>query len=519
MGISLHSYCCHYLPVQLDTQNIYLLPFWLQMMDLYGAGVIIFLGFNQENSLVPRFLEGFLELGSPDSLRDESSIDSKKPLKVCSVKAGGMMSLAIDSLGALWIWGNYPPQNHSGDGEFSHISSSAPLPVWEFHGHTVVKVACGNEHVVALVSAEETFTGGDLICYSWGNNNHRQLGLGDRENRLRPEIVKTFNRECPWEVYEVACGAFHTAVLTRKKIHGNMIDSSHLESLELGEKESICWTFGLGDNGQLGHGTTNSTYLPEPVKDLPPDVFLISVDCGLFHTCVVSSAGDVWSWGMEKGLGLCPDASFTGTDAGDALSPLWIPFNEYGSKFVDPLQVVCGAAHTIIVAHSGYGLWAWGRGRSGALGSGNTADSYAPCSVMWPLLDEDALEIADEKARIQDEEPGRLAEIDKKLSLAMEEIQHLRSKLTLTERYVSILHGSIFGKPFEEQDLPPSLQNSGMFDIAKEWENTLDSADLAQLTRMESFYHNMLSSVKNKLLKRRIQELINECLHSSTKGS
>lgn len=36
----------------------------------------------------------------------------------------------------------------------------------------------------------------------------------------------------------------------------------------------------------------------------------------LGHCGVVSSAGDVWSWGMEKGLGLCPDARFTGTDAG-----------------------------------------------------------------------------------------------------------------------------------------------------------------------------------------------------------
>ncbi|KAF9603425.1 hypothetical protein IFM89_036126, partial [Coptis chinensis] len=70
------------------------------------------------------------------------------------------------------------------------------------------------------------------------------------------------------------------------------------------------------------------------------------------------------------------------------------------SQFVEPLQVVCG-------------LWASGTGRSGALGSGNTADSYAPCNVMWPPLDEDfqdALEFIGEEARIQDEEPGRLAE-------------------------------------------------------------------------------------------------------------
>ncbi|KAL5697592.1 hypothetical protein ACHQM5_028717 [Ranunculus cassubicifolius] len=480
------------------------------------------LGLNEENSLVPRFLERFSDLCSPVSVGDESDIDSRKPLKVSSVKAGGMMSLAIDNLGALWIWGNCPPQTNIGDGEFSLVSSSTPLPIWQLHGHTVVKVACGNEHVVALVSAGETFTGGDLICYSWGNNYHGQLGLGDNQHRLHPEVVETFNQKCPWEVFEVACGAFHTSVLTRKKIHTNMVDSSYVDAVELKEKETICWTFGLGENGQLGHGTSNSSYSPVPVRDLPPDVFLISVDCGLFHTSVVSSSGDVWSWGMEKGLGLCPDASFTSTDSGDAVSPVWYPRDPNGSKFVEPLQVVCGAAHTVLVAQNGYRLWSWGRGRSGVLGRGNTVDSYAPSIVMWPPLVEefqDALETTVEEARLEDKEPGKLSELEKNLSLAMEEIQFFQSKSTLFEQYASILHGAIFGKPFEEQDLPSSLKSSGTFDIAKEWENTLDAADIVKLTRMESFYRNMLSSVKKKLLKKRIQEAVKEALHSSTVGN
>lgn len=489
---------------------------WCWGYNNYGQ-----LGLNLENSLVPRFFERFIDLGSPTSSKNESNIDSRKPLKVCSVKAGGMMSLAIDSLGALWIWGNCPPQSNTANGEFSLVSSSTPLPVWEFHGHTVLTVACGNEHVVALVSPGETFTGGHCVCYSWGNNNHGQLGLGDKESRTCPEIVETFN-QCPLEVFEVACGAFHTAVLTRKKMHTTSADSSHLDSADFEGKETICWTFGLGDNGQLGHGTTNSSYLPQPVHDLPSDVFLVSVDCGLFHTCAVSSDGDVWSWGMERGLGLCPDASFSGIDSGDAVSPLWIPCNEYGAKFADPLQVVCGAAHTILVAQNGYKLWSWGRGRSGVLGSGNTIDSYVPRLVMWPPVEEefqDALGSTGEEARVEDKEPARLREMEKNLSLAMEEIQGLRSKLNLFERYASILHGSLFGKPFQETDIPSSLQSSGMFDIAKEWENTLASADIAKLTRMEMFYRNMLSGVKDKLLKKRICDLVKECLQSSTKES
>ncbi|THU62018.1 hypothetical protein C4D60_Mb01t00730 [Musa balbisiana] len=464
-------------------------------LDYYMDGQ---LGHGKENCSVPCLIEHFKELGSPDSLTEESSADhTGTSLKICAVKAGGMMSLAIDDHGSLWIWGNCSQAND--DGEFCLSSSSVPLPVWNFHGHTVVKVACGNEHVIAVVSAGETYTGGDdLVCYAWGNNNHGQLGLGDKESRLRPEVVSTFNEESSWVVYEVACGAFHTAILSNKKSYNQEI-------------ESKCWTFGLGENGQLGHGTTKSICLPQTVDALPQDAFLISLDCGLFHTSVVSSAGDVWSWGMEKGLGLCPDASFTGTDAGDAYLPLRIRASETnGFRFTGPMQVACGAAHTVLVSDNGYKLWAWGRGRSGVLGRGQTADSYVPSAVMWPPLD---TVFKDEKlktdaliSKTEDHEVGKTVEMDQKLSAATEELNFLKTKLTLMERYAGLLHISIFRKPLDERRLPQSLQDSGVFDVRKEFENVLEKADDEELTRMEMFYRGMLSTVKDRLMKRRVRE-------------
>lgn len=418
------------------------------------------------------------------------------------------MSLAIDNLGALWMWGNCPPQSDPGNDEFSLVSSATPLPVWSFHGHTVVKVACGNEHIVALVSAGETYKGSDLVCYSWGNNKHGQLGLGDTNSRFQPQVVEKFNQSSSWAVYAVACGAFHTALLA--------VDDRASDTLR-----SVCWTAGLGDNGQLGLGTTKSAMLPEQVKGLPQNVFLNSVDCGLFHTSVVSMAGDVWSWGMEKGLGLCPDASFTGTDAGDALSPLVIsPHGPHGSKFPGPVQVACGAAHTVLVADEGYKLWSWGRGRSGVLGNGKTIDSYAPTTVLWPPpsdnFKEEKYDLKDGVKKSKSKDPGRITEMEERLSAAMEEMKLLNSKLSLMEKYASILHGSIFGKPFDERDIPISLQNSGTFDMAKEWDNMLESLDRGKLVRLEIFYRNMVAGVKDKLLKRRIQEIVKECLDSST---
>ncbi|XP_021715205.1 ultraviolet-B receptor UVR8-like [Chenopodium quinoa] len=458
------------------------------------------LGFEGENVSVPRQLDMLVQLNSPRSLGDDSEGKSKNPLKVCAIEAGGMMSLAIDNLGALWMWGNIPQQRSPDDDTFTLISVPDPVPMFDFYGHTVVKVACGNEHVVALVSAGEKHIGDDLVCYTWGNNNHGQLGLGDTESRSHPQAVAQFSEGSAWRAYDVACGSFHTVVLTLKKQPSDTL-------------ASVCWTFGLGENGQLGHGTTQSTSLPEPARALPENAYFVSVDCGLLHTSVVSSAGEVWSWGMEKGLGLCPDVSFSGVDHGDAILPLQFSCN--GSNFPDPVEVACGAAHTVLVADDGYKLWSWGRGRSGVLGDGKVSDSYSPTMVLWPPLSEDfsdGLNIESKKPK----EGGEKTEVDEKLDSAMEEMKLLQSKLSVMERYVSILHGSLFAKPFEESDIPASLIESDSFDVGKAWQGMLEAADGKELRRLEMFYGNMLDGVKDKIMKRKIQEIVREHLQSSS---
>ncbi|PKU69231.1 Ultraviolet-B receptor UVR8 [Dendrobium catenatum] len=411
-------------------------------------------------------------------------------LQVSSIKAGGMMSLAIDNLGALWIWGNSPQPSSTEEEIFSLVSSSSPLPVWDFHGHTVVKVACGNEHVVAAVSAGENFSGTDLVCYAWGNNNHGQLGLGDKEGRARPQAISTFGEDSPWAIYEISCGAFHTAILTHKKSYDQEI-------------ESRCWTFGLGENGQLGHGTAMSTSLPEPVDGLPMETILISLDCGLFHTSVLSASGEVWSWGMEKGLGLCPDASLAGDNAGDALFPIRHRCSETpGGLFPVPVQLACGAAHTVLVAGDGEKLWAWGRGRSGVLGRGQTADSFVPVPLMWPSLEAGLKRNGSSSSETS----------------AMEELSVLREKLTLMERYATVLHVSIFRKSLDQRNLPKSLYDSEVFDIKRELENVMEAADTDELARLKMFYEGMLSAVKDRLMKRRIQEVVKEYIRSLSLG-
>ncbi|CAB87718.1 putative protein [Arabidopsis thaliana] len=445
------------------------------------------LGFDGENSLAPCLIKNLFERETSSSSLNDSGREVGSDLKVCTVKAGSMMSLAIDNVGGLWMWGNVPPQDSEPDPRLSFTSIPIPFPILDFHGRTVLKVACGDEHVVALVGPGDIHKDNSYdvsVLYSWGNNHHGQLGLGDGESRARPQTVETFNQKSGLTVYDIACGAHHTALLTYRK--------------ETPKGPSICWTFGFGENGQLGHRSNKSSSLPEPVSDLPEHAYLVSVDCGLFHTSVVSSEGYVWSWGMERGLGLCPDVNFTEVEAGDDSVPRKISGGS--SRFRDPVQVSCGAAHTVLVVDGGYKLWSWGRGRNGVLGTGNVSDCYVPTLVFWPN------ELKPEKEEVPDD--GK--------SASTEEIKRLESKLMVMERYASILHGSIFGKPFnEEEDIPYSLRVSGYFDMGKEWGEMLESADKSQLMRLQAFYEDMIGRVKDKVLQRRIQEIMKDCLQSS----
>ncbi|CAN6456668.1 unnamed protein product [Victoria cruziana] len=483
---------------------------WSWGYNLYGQ-----LGVDSENSLVPIFLDEFLGLVSPRSLENQSDSERKTQLKIVSIMADGMMSFAIDSIGGLWMWGNCPQLSKDGDEPFSLVSIPNPRPVWFLHGRCVVKVECGNEHVVVLASPGETVCGGDLLCYAWGNNNHGQLGVGDNWSRLHPELVKSFDVDSPWSIYELACGPFHTAVLTRRKPHFHGKGVQEVSRMRLEDRESVCWTFGLGENGQLGHGKATSSSFPKPVYGLPENALLKTVDCGLFHTCVASEAGEVWIWGMERGLGLCPEAAFSGEDSGDALIPLKVICSESKeSNFAAPVQVACGAAHSVVAAHDGYRIWAWGRGHSGVLGNGTTANSLVPCTVMWPPLQMD-FERKEEPVREERAKTPEAEKIDdaEKGASTLKDIQDLITKIASLERYINVLHTYILGEGFEEVGLPLGPENS-VSDVHKAWWKMLDSADDKKLNQMKRFYHGMLSAVEEKIMKRKVQEMVRECLNS-----
>ena len=101
-------------------------------------------------------------------------------------------------------------------------------------------------------NVKEFFNGMDFVLcltndnnlYSWGRNNHGQLGIGTvKENRFyEPQLVEFFNEK---EIVQVCCGERHSLILTNDGM-----------------------VYGWGDNyyGQTGHGNKNGESKATPDK-------------------------------------------------------------------------------------------------------------------------------------------------------------------------------------------------------------------------------------------------------------
>ncbi|KAH7296673.1 hypothetical protein KP509_26G033600 [Ceratopteris richardii] len=447
-----------------------------------------------------------------DKLADAGGkVGSLKLQKVGFVEAGGMMSCAVDQDGLLWMWGYCPSfENKTNETSFSLTVLQAPQPMTCFQGFHVKKVACGNEHVLALV---DDHLAGNHVCYAWGNNRYGQLGIGNCEAQVKPQLVAALNQETAGHLIGVSCGAYHSAVL----MNSEMVQIPALSAV------SKCWTFGMGENGQLGHGDSASSGTPKLVQGLPKDERIVEVSCGLFHTGVVSEGGAVWIWGMEKGLGLCPGLGPPGVGGGDYLLPVKvIGSDEFTASHGKILA--CGAGHTVLasVYNNESVLWAWGRGQNGLLGTGKSLDSVAPCKVCWPPCNYANLSIpgggvgndghnsmpsdcSSETRSLQENSDRGFSE--EMLAMAQKEICTLTAELSLMKRYYASLHAAVYG---------PSASNdaSSTWEVLNDWDRRVAESSYEELVCLDDFYRQARGRIKDAMLQRKVKMYCEKFMHS-----
>lgn len=256
----------------------------------------------------------------------------------------------------------------------------------------IVQIALGASHMV-LLDAEGR-------VYTFGSNDHGQLGHGDRETRRAPTLLALPPPLA--RIVQIAAGDYHTVLL---------------------DSEGRVYTFGNGHNGELGLGDCEGRLAPARVEMLTGGrIVLVSANAS--RNAVVSEDGHIYAWGCyyescgdDRHPDLRPDlvgyfppalgrivqvlafgdSTFMLTDAGlvyacpnepgnreHRLAPVAVPTlltQEGGQPFI--VQIAVGSNHAILLDRDGR-VFTVGDNQDGQLGHGDRDRRDAPTLVTLP---------------------------------------------------------------------------------------------------------------------------------------
>lgn len=219
-----------------------------------------------------------------------------------AVSGGRDHALALDRLGRIWSWG----QNSGGQlGHGDLAPALAPRKIASIAGG-MQALAAGFDFSLALDH------GGQV--WSWGANQHGQLGDGTTTPQLTPRKVDALQ-----DVVAIDAGAYYGVAL---KTDGSV------------------WAWGLNNHGQLGDGTTTSRSLPVKVPGLAG---IVEISAG--HAFALArSMSTVWGWGRNT-QGQFGDGTFD-----SRLSPLALDTGLFHESVLS-----AGNAHAVIGGLDGFG--------------------------------------------------------------------------------------------------------------------------------------------------------------------
>ncbi|MQL88679.1 hypothetical protein Taro_021245 [Colocasia esculenta] len=233
--------------------------------------------------------------------------------QVLSVACGTWHTALITTCGTLFTFG---------DGTFGALghgnreSIIYPRAVETLSRLKIIKVACGIWHTAAIVEVmgQAGVNAVSRKLFTWGDGDKNRLGQGDKEPRLIPTCVPSL---IDYNFHQLACGHSITVALTTtghvftmgSTIHGQLGNPQSdggmpclVQDRLVGElvEEIACgayhvavltsrnevYTWGKGANGRLGHGDTQDRRTPTLIEALK-DRHVKSISCGSDFTASI----------------------------------------------------------------------------------------------------------------------------------------------------------------------------------------------------------------------------------------
>ncbi|KAL5122934.1 PH, RCC1 and FYVE domains-containing protein 1 [Glycine soja] len=288
-------------------------------------------------------------------LNDSRDLTSNSPSESSASTSRGISSPDISS-----TLPNTSPKSYRPDNTISERSHASPDPT-----NMQVKGSASDVFRVSVSSAPSTSSHGsapddyDALwdVYIWGEVTCENVKVGADKNvnyfspRADVLLPRPLESNVVLDVHHIACGVRHASLVTRQ-----------------GE----VFTWGEESGGRLGHGVGKNVVQPCLVEALISTT-IDFVACGEFHSCAVTMAGELYTWGdgMHNAglLGHGSDVSH------------WIP-----KRIAGPLEglqiafVACGPWHTALITSTGQ-LFTFGDGTFGVLGHGDRQNVSYPREV------------------------------------------------------------------------------------------------------------------------------------------
>jgi alpha-tubulin suppressor-like RCC1 family protein len=166
---------------------------------------------------------------------------------------------AIKTDGTLWLWGRNQ-YGQLGNNSITNVSS----PIQTISGGTNWKlVTCGTYQTAAIKT--------DGTLWLWGDNAYGQLGTGGTTSVSSP--IQTISGGTNWKL--VTCGRYHTAAI---------------------KTDGTLWLWGKNNSGQLGTG--NTVDIRSPVQTVSGGTNWKQVTFGSDQTASIKTDGTLWTWGL-----------------------------------------------------------------------------------------------------------------------------------------------------------------------------------------------------------------------------